>query len=223
MAIATYKDLCIDAVDATALGRFWAAALHLELQLGDDGDARLVGPTPQHTVWINTVPEPVTVKQRMHLDLRADDVQDVVDLGAVLVDDASFIWKVLRDVEGGELCVFATREGRPAGLMEIVVDTADPVRISRWWADVLGTESKDHEHGYSYIETVPGAPLEAVAFVPVPEPKTVKNRIHIDVTTPDVQLLLDAGARLVRAKDDEISWTVLADPDGNEFCAFVAS
>jgi hypothetical protein len=223
MAIATYKDLCIDAVDATALGRFWAGALHLELQVGDDGDAKLVGPTPQHTVWVNTVQEPVTVKQRMHLDVRADDVQDVLDLGAVLVDRDSYPWTVLRDVEGGELCVFATREGRPAGLMEIVVDTADPVRISRWWAGVLGTEATDHEHGYSYIESVPGAPLEAVAFVPVPEPKTVKNRIHIDVMTPDVQLLLDAGARLLRPQDDQISWSVLADPDGNEFCAFVAA
>jgi hypothetical protein len=61
-----------------------------------------------------------------------------------------------------------------------------------------------------------------LVFVPVPEPKTVKNRIHIDVTTPDVQLLVDAGARLLRAQDEEISWSVLADPDGNEFCAFIA-
>ena len=62
MAIATYKDLCIDAVDAATLGRFWAAALGLDLELHDDGDAKLTGPTPAHTVWINTVPEPVTVE-----------------------------------------------------------------------------------------------------------------------------------------------------------------
>jgi hypothetical protein len=222
MAIATYKDLCIDAVDAAALGRFWAGALRLELQLDDEGDARLVGPTPRHTVWINTVPEPVTVKQRMHLDVRADSVDDVVALGGRVVDAESFEhWTVMKDVEGGELCVFGTREGRPAGLMEIVVDTADPVRISTWWADVLGTEAKDHEHGYAYIEQVPEAPFESLVWVPVPEPKTVKNRIHIDVTTPDVQLLVDAGARLLRPQDGEISWSVLADPDGNEFCAFV--
>ena len=221
MAIATYKDLCIDAVDATVMGQFWAGALQLDLQLGEDGDAKLVGPTPRRTVWINTVSEPIAVKQRVHLDVCADSVDDVVALGGVVMDAESYPWTVMKDVEGGELCVFPTRAGRPAGLMEIVVDTADPVRIAAWWADVLGAEHKDHEHGYSYLELVPEAPFEALAFVPVPEPKKVKNRIHIDVTTAHVQLLVDAGARLLRAQDDEISWSVLADPDGNEFCAFV--
>jgi hypothetical protein len=221
MAIATYKDLCIDAVDAAAMARFWARALRLDVETGDDGDVRLVGPTPRHTVWLNTVPEPVTVKQRMHLDVRADSVDDLVAVGGVVVDAESYPWVVMKDVEGGELCVFPTRDDRPAGLMEIVVDTADPVRIATWWADVLGAESHDHEHGYSYVEPVPGAPFEPLVFVPVPEPKTVKNRIHVDVTTTDVQLLVDAGARLLRARDEEIFWNVLADPDGNEFCAFV--
>ena len=57
-------------------------------------------------------------------------------------------------------------------------------------------------------------------FVPVPEPKTVKNRIHWDVLAPDVDALLAAGATLLRAPDDDIGWHVLADPDGNEFCVF---
>ena len=221
MAIATYKDLCVDAVDAAAMGRFWAGALRLDLELGDDGDAKLVGPTPRHTVWVNTVPEPVTVKQRMHLDVRADSVDDIVALGGVVVDADSFPWAVMRDVEGGELCVFPTRADRPAGLMEIVVDTSDPARICAWWAGVLGTEPQHHADGYSYLQPVPGAPFESLVFVPVPEPKTVKNRIHLDVTTPDVQLLVDAGATLLRPQDDEIGWSVLADPHGNEFCAFV--
>ena len=221
MAFATYKDLCIDAVDAAAMGRFWAGALRLDLTLDDDGDARLTGPTPSHTVWINTVPEPLTVKQRVHLDVRADSLDDVVALGAEVVDADSFPWVVARDVEGGELCVFGVRPETQAGLMEIVVDTSDPVRIATWWADVLGVERQDHEHGFSYIEPVPGAPFESLVFVPVPEPKTVKNRIHFDVDTPDVQLLVDAGAELLRRQDDEIGWHVMADPDGNEFCAFV--
>src|SRR5688500_19667536 len=104
MALATYKDLCIDAVDATTIGRFWAGALRLELELHDDGDAKLTGPTPAHTVWINTVPEPVTVKQRLHLDIRAHSVDDVVALGGVVVDAESFPWTVMKDPEGGELC-----------------------------------------------------------------------------------------------------------------------
>lgn len=221
MPLATYKDLCIDSVDAAAMARFWAGALQLDLELLPDGDARLFGPTPQHTVWVNTVPEPVTVKQRWHLDVRADTVDEVVARGGLVVDAESFPWVVVRDVEGGELCVFPTREGQTAGLMEIVVDTADPVRIATWWAEVLGVERQDHEDGYSSLEGIPGAPFEALVFVPVPEPKTVKNRIHLDVITSDVQLLVDAGAQVLRPRDEQIRWTVLADPEGNELCAFV--
>ena len=59
-----------------------------------------------------------------------------------------------------------------------------------------------------------------LVFGDVPEPKTVKNRIHWDVETDDVQRLLDRGATLLRGPDDDIGWHVLADPEGNEFCAF---
>ncbi len=225
MVLATYKDLCIDAVDPERMGRFWAEALELDLELLDDGDAKLTGPTPQHTVWVNGVPEPLTVKQRVHLDVWADAYDDVEALGATMVDAESFTWAVLRDPEGGELCVFRTRpEGRP-GLMEVVLDTRDvesAKAISVWWADVLGGKAMDAvEDGFSYVEQVPEAPFESLVFVPVPEPKTVKNRIHIDVSTPDLDALLTRGASVVRPQDDEIGWTVMADPDGNEFCAFV--
>jgi hypothetical protein len=57
-------------------------------------------------------------------------------------------------------------------------------------------------------------------FVPVPEPKMVKNRIHWDVTVPAVAPLVEAGAVVLREPDDDIGWHVLADPEGNEFCAF---
>src|SRR5689334_2909550 len=123
MVLATYKDLCIDAVDAARMGRFWAGALGLELELLDDGDARLTGATPQDTVWINTVPEPVTVKQRVHLDVRADTDEQVESLGGAVVDADSFRWTVMKDPEGGELCVFRTKPGHPT-FMEICVDTA---------------------------------------------------------------------------------------------------
>ncbi len=55
--------------------------------------------------------------------------------------------------------------------------------------------------------------------VPVPERKTGKNRMHLDVFG-DPDELLGRGATLVRRRDDEIEWDVLADPEGNEFCVF---
>jgi predicted enzyme related to lactoylglutathione lyase len=76
------------------------------------------------------------------------------------------------------------------------------------------------ERGFSYVDQIPGAPFESLDFVPVPEPKTVKNRIHLDLLTDDVSALVAAGASVIRPRDEEIGWTVLADPDGNEFCAF---
>ena len=53
----------------------------------------------------------------------------------------------------------------------------------------------------------------------MPEPKTVKNRVHWDVICDDVDELVARGARVLRTPDDDIDWHVMADPDGNEFCA----
>jgi predicted enzyme related to lactoylglutathione lyase len=219
MALASFKDLVVDAVDAPRLGAFWSAVLGLEATTLDDGDLLLSGPTRQHAIWVNQVPEPVTVKQRVHLDVRARSVEDVLALGAVPEDLDSFDWKVLRDPEGGELCVFERAEVPDYRLYEVVVDARDPERIAQWWADVLGA-SAQHGEGYSWVEQIPGAPFEALVFVPVPEPKTVKNRIHWDVTVADLDRLVGDGATVLRPQDDEIRWTVMADPEGNEFCAF---
>jgi hypothetical protein len=220
----TYKDLCVDAVDPVRLGTFWAAVLGRDLSRRDDGIVVLTGPTPRHTVWLAPVPEPVTVKQRVHLDVHAGDVDAVLALGAVPEDLESFPWRVLRDPEGGELCVFERAEVPAERLYEIGVDSADAERQARWWAGVLGGRVEvSVEHGWAAVEDVPGAPFECLVFAPVPEPKTVKNRIHwdVDATGPDaVDELVRRGARVLREPDDDIAWTVMADPEGNEFCVF---
>ena len=127
MPLASYKDLCIDAVDPDRLGRFWAAVLGLRPVVLDDGDLRLVGETDAHTVWVNRVPEPVTVKQRVHLDVHAAAVADVEALGATVVDSESFRWTVLADPEGGELCVFVRDQVPDYRMYELGVDTSgDP-------------------------------------------------------------------------------------------------
>ena len=64
------------------------------------------------------------------------------------------------------------------------------------------------DEGWSHVENVSGLPFEAIVFQPVPEDKTTKNRIHIDVTTDDVGALVVAGATAVREKGDGgIGWT----------------
>ena len=222
MAVATFKDLCIDAVDPVALGDFWAPTLGLGVTRLDDGDVRLDGPTPQHTVWVNKVPEPVTVKQRVHIDVHAASANEVLARGATPEDLESFRWKVVKDPEGGELCVFEREEVPTYKLYEIVVDSVDGHAIAAWWAEVFGAtvQDNDGEEAFSWFEDAPGMPFEMV-FGVVPEPKTVKNRLHWDVDAPDVQPLLDRGATVLREPDDVISWHILADPEGNEFCAFM--
>ncbi len=219
--VAAYKDLCIDAVDPGRLGEFWGGALGLRVEPLEGGDVRLVGATSQHTVWVNAVPEPLTVKQRVHVDLRRDTAE-LLALGGEVVDAESFRWTVMRDPEGGELCTFAPRAEKPLGYYELVVDTdGDAERIAGWWGRVLGcTPQHDSEGGWAWIEGIPGCPFEAIVFVPVPEPKTVKNRIHLDVTTAQVGALVAAGAQILREPDADSGWHLLADPDGNEFCAF---
>lgn len=222
MALATYTALCIDAVDDRALGAFWADVLGLTPTVREDGQVRLDGPTPEHTVWINRVPEPVTVKQRTHLDVNVHRVEDVLALGATPVDLTSFRWKVLRDPEGGELCVFSESDLPDRRLVEYVVDAADPPALAAWWAQLIGGVARDDEQGrWSWIEQLSGTPFDHVVFMAVDDPKVVKNRIHLDVTTDRVEALVEAGARVLRPQDDEIGWSILADPEGNELCAFV--
>jgi len=225
MAIARYEDLCVDTVGGEELGRFWAAALGLRFE--PDGKAGVLpGDTPEHKVWMNVVPEAKTVKHRVHIDVHAGSVDELVALGARVLEPAAEHdrpWTVLADPEGGEFCAFVREPDKlPAyRLYELVVDSAEPREIAQWWADVFGAElGGDEEKGWWWLENIPGALFEGMSFVPVPEPKTVKNRIHWDVKVASPDDLVNAGARLLRAKDDEISWHVFADPEGNEFCAF---
>jgi len=63
-------------------------------------------------------------------------------------------------------------------------------------------------------------PVLTTDCVPLLGPRTVTNRIHRDVTVPGTTPLVAAGAGVLRAPGSGIGWHVLADPEGNEFCAF---
>jgi hypothetical protein len=114
-------------------------------------------------------------------------------------------------------------------LVHIVVDANDPGRLARFWAAALGWEVADEAPtevdvwpaGFSYPDPV-ALPL---VFVPVPEPKTTGNRVHLDLATrspehqeAEVRRLLALGAARADIGQGDVPWTVLADPEGNEFC-----
>jgi len=215
----TFKDLCIDAVSPETLAAFWAPALGLRAE-PSDAAFRLLDDVPEHTLWVNKVSESRSVKYRVHIDVNVAAVSDLTSLGAIILDETQ-PWTVLADPEGGELCAFVRDRESLAGyrVYEVVVDSADPVVIASWWAERYGCEvCHDQDRGFSWIDGAPGMPW-AMVFQSVPEPKTVKNRMHWDVWG-ETQSLLSVGARLLRSRDGEIDWDVLADPEGNEFCVF---
>lgn len=226
MPLATYQDLCIDANDAEAEARFWGRLLGLTAGgPHHNGAWWLDDDTGQAVAWVNSVREPKTVKNRVHLDINAESLEAALATGATLVEEFPR-WTVLRDPDGQEFCVFVRETPIERRLYELVWDSGpgleECLAIARWWAEVLGAElGQDEEQ--CWIEKVPGAPFDGIVFGPVPEPKTVKNRVHIDVATDDVEALVRHGATVLRAKgDDGLGWTILADPDGNEFCAMPA-
>ncbi len=222
MSLAEYKDLCIDAVDPGALGQFWSAALGLDLNRQDDGDVCLTGEGPAHTVWVNAVPESKTTKHRVHLDVFGVSVEELLAIGASEIDSDSFGWVVMADPEGGEFCLFLRDEPPSYRLYEVAIDCTDHVALSSWWAACLGGQSTADEGGFSSVSEIPGAPFESLSFGPVTERKQIKNRIHLDVFASDVDALIESGATLLSARDGDVRWSVLADPEGNEFCVFHA-
>jgi hypothetical protein len=224
MTIARFKDLCVDVTGPSPMTAFWGRVIGLTSPA--DNPNVLVGDTPRKTIWINKVDEPRTVKQRVHLDVQTGAIADLEREGATvrLPISADRPWAVMEDPEGGEFCG-VVRDTVPAyRLMELVVDSADPEAQVRWWQGVVGGEiGSAPDNAWYWLENVPGLPFPYWVFLPVPEPKTVKNRIHWDVTAPALQPLLDAGATLLRPKDQGIGWHVCADPEGNEFCIFLQS
>ncbi len=108
-------------------------------------------------------------------------------------------------------------------LTEIAIDALDPERIAAFWCEVLGYEVLEREEGVVEIGD-PSGTKPTLVFVSVPEAKTVKNRLHIDVSPRDrdqaaeVERILALGARRVDIGQGDVSWVVLADPEDNEFC-----
>jgi hypothetical protein len=112
-------------------------------------------------------------------------------------------------------------------LVQIAVDARDDSAVGRFWAEALGW-SVSSEPGVTNVEPVGFAYPDPVAVcidvIAVPEPKTVKNRVHLDLATTSAAHQADLAARLqdlgatpVDVGQGDVSWTVLADPEGNEF------
>jgi predicted enzyme related to lactoylglutathione lyase len=110
-------------------------------------------------------------------------------------------------------------------LLNITFDCDDPRALARFWGQATGwpvTEEPQPGMPDSAVENPAGGPR--LYFVKVPEPKVVKNRVHLDIMPQDrtqaeeIARLTGLGATVVSDRRPEIGWVVMADPAGNEFC-----
>ena len=115
----------------------------------------------------------------------------------------------------------------PSRFSELVIDAADPASLAEFWIGVLGWQQTGRYPGAVEIAD-PGDGGPSLTFVPVPDAKLVKNRLHIDLTpvgcsqADEVARLIGLGARRVDVgQGDDKSWVVLADPEGNELCVLL--
>ncbi|MBF6132606.1 VOC family protein [Nocardia otitidiscaviarum] len=113
-------------------------------------------------------------------------------------------------------------------ITQLLIDCADPQRLGDFWCEVLGYVELGWEDGALEIgppDTGFGGPQPTLMFLPNPEPKRTKLRLHFDLNPTDrdqhteLDRLLAAGARPIDiGQGPDVSWHVLADPEGNEFC-----
>lgn len=114
-------------------------------------------------------------------------------------------------------------------LVQINMKARDDAALGRFWAQALGWSVDSEEPGVTNLEPAgfvyPDPVAVCVDLVAHPEPKSVKNRVHVDLATTSaahqadlVARLQDLGASLTDVGQGDVPWTVLADPEGNEFC-----
>ena len=114
-------------------------------------------------------------------------------------------------------------------LRDICFDCTDHHRMAHFWAEVLGYTLRPATPEATQDDPIALDPTQGglrLWFNKVPEPKVVKNRVHIDITLPDaaeMERLQRLGARVLQEIYDfsgQLRWTIMADPEDNEFCAF---
>ncbi|HEY3877259.1 MAG TPA: VOC family protein [Trebonia sp.] len=233
--------VAMNALDDSALGRFWGEALGWGISSEGPGvtnlepvDFTYPGPVAV-CIDILAVPEPKTVKNRVHIDLatttaahQAELVARLRGLGATPADvgQGDVPWAVLADPEGNEFCVLEPRPVyRDTGpIAAVVVDCADPRAMARFWGEAMDWNLHEVTDEFASFRSAAGVG-PYLEFLRTPGVKTVKNRVHLDLApyagddqAAEADRLRALGARDIDVgQGDDVSWTCLADPEGNEF------
>jgi catechol 2,3-dioxygenase-like lactoylglutathione lyase family enzyme len=229
--------LSIDANDPPRLARFWAGALRWDIDDSDPDEITLV-PTDgaRFDVVFQCVPEPKTMQNNIHLDLTTTSIDDQIDTVAQLLalggrridigqgpDDMHV---VLADPDGNELCIIEPTNSFLAGCGRLGAINCDGLRATgHFWSAALGWPLVWDQDEETAIQAPDGTGSKITWSGPPLMPRPAKNRLHLDIAPPagedqqaEVERLISLGARRVEIGQGDVSWVVMADPDGNEFC-----
>ncbi len=117
----------------------------------------------------------------------------------------------------------STDEAVSAFIKYVTFDCTDPRRLAKFWSEVTGYRALAERDEFVALAAPDQRGVRGILFWQVPEPKTAKNRMHVDLATKDphaeVERLVSLGAEKVEDREGNgTSWTVMLDPEGNEFC-----
>ena len=108
------------------------------------------------------------------------------------------------------------------GIAALAVDCHEPAGLARWWSRLLGGEVEVDADGDATLHTLHTPGGLAIDFARVPDTKTVKNRLHLDLRSTDLAEATTQALALGATRADDVyagdRWQVLRDPEGNEFC-----
>lgn len=190
--------LTVDAADPAALRAFWAGVL------GAAQQQRLLHFHPQQ--------RPKSVKNRVHLDVRVDDPDRLIALGARLLSAHLPGWVTLADVEGNEFCAFpdpALPADGPAEAFAVCTDSDRPEELAAWWAPLVDARVGDGPDGTPrWLRGSAGWEGLIWKFVRVADERVVPNRWRPTV--------VGGAGHLLAAGATEDGLDQLVNPQGNE-------
>jgi catechol 2,3-dioxygenase-like lactoylglutathione lyase family enzyme len=228
--------LSFDANDPFGLARFWAGVLGWELvDEPEDGFALLPSDDTGFRIEFFPTQEPKVGPNQMHFDLTSKSLEDQqqtvarsLGLGARHIDVGQLPEEghiVLADPEGNEFCVVEPGNNFLADCGFIGAVSCDGSReVGYFWSAALGWPLVWDQDKETAIRSPHGGPKITWGGPPL-MPKTGKSRLHFDLAPPvdadqqaEVDRLLSLGATHIDIGQGAVSWVVMADPDGHEFC-----
>ena len=225
--------LSIGAHDPPLLASFWAGVLGRELS--DDGTALLPSEETEFLIEFLPTEEKKTRPNQIHFDLTSTSLKDqeaivkrALELGGSHLDIGQLREEehvVLADPEGNEFCVSEPGNGFLAGTGSIGALSSDGSQaVGYFWSKALDWPLVWDRDEETAIQSPSGGSKISWGGPPVRQ-KMGPNRLHLDLAPPvdgdqqaEVDRLISLGATTIDIGQGDVSWVVMADPDGNEFC-----